>query len=100
MIKNVHVELLAGRRVRDTSGRPVGRIQSIRARRRGSDYFVEEYHLGPAAFLEGLGISTAKLIGLPIARDPVKIPWDQLDLSDPEHPRLRCTKEELKGMNR
>jgi len=84
----VHVELLVGRRVRDANGKVIGRIEEIRARRHGPDYLVEEYHVGPAAWLEKLGISTARMIGFR-GRDPKRIPWQQLDLSDPEKPRLR-----------
>ena len=84
----VHVELLVGKRVRDANGRVIGRIEEILARRRGADFFVEEYHLGPAAWLEKLGISTARMIGFR-PREPRRIPWQQLDLSDPENPRLR-----------
>jgi hypothetical protein len=90
----VHVELLLGRRVRDVNDRVVGRIRSIHARRRGHDYVVEEYRIGSAAFLESLGISTASMIGFQWGK-PLCIPWQKLDLSDPEHPRLRCAKEEL-----
>ena len=93
-MQNIHAELLLGRRVVDANDRVVGRIRSIHARRHGRDFLVEEYHIGPAAFLEVLGISTRRLIGLRIA-EPIRIPWQKLDLSDPQHPRLRCAKEEL-----
>ena len=94
MSGKAHVELLLGRRVLDVNNRVVGRIRSIHARRRGHDYVVEEYRIGPAAFLEGLGISTARMIGVQWGK-PLCIPWQKLDLSDPERPRLRCAKEEL-----
>jgi len=94
MSGKVHVELLLGCRVLDVNDRVVGRIRSIHARRRGHDYVVEEYRIGPTAFLEGLGISTARMIGFQWG-EPLCIPWQKLDLSDPERPRLRCAKEEL-----
>ena len=53
-----------------------------------------------AAFLERLGISAAGFIGWPLSRRPLRIPWDQLDLSDPERPRACCSLEELKKMSR
>ena len=93
-MQNIHAELLLGRRVLDVNDRVVGRIRSIHARRRGHDFFIEEYHIGPAAFLEVLGISTRRMVGLSF-REPIRIPWQKLDLSDPERPRLRCAKEEL-----
>lgn len=94
----VHVELINGRRVRDTNGKVVGRIGEIIARLRGHDYYVEEYHLGPAAWLEHLGISSARIIGWQHGGEPLKVPWQQLDLSDPKDLRLRCTLDELKKM--
>ena len=93
-MQNIHAELLLGRRVLDVNDRVVGRIRSIHAQRRGRDFFVEEYLIGPAAILEVLGISTRRLVGLRFD-EPIRIPWQMLDLSDPERPRLRCTKEEL-----
>ena len=100
MMQNIHVELLVGRRVRDTQNRVIGRIECIHARLRGQDFVVAEYHLGPAAVLERLGISAAGMIGWPLSREPLRVPWQHLDLSDAENPRLRCTLEELKAMTR
>ena len=95
MMRNVHVELLIGRRVHDANGKAVGRIEELRVKWEGKGCVVEEYHLGPAAFLERFGISTAQLVGWPLPRKPFRVPWHQLDLSDPQHPRLRCPREEL-----
>ena len=98
-MKHVHVELLFGKRVRDTNDRVVGHIESIRATWKGNACVVDEYHLGTAALMEKLGISLGNLIGVGY-RDPLRVPWDQLDLSDPERPRLKCTLDELKKMER
>jgi hypothetical protein len=95
MSETVHVELLIGRRVVDTNGKVAGRIHSIHAQCRGGECFVDEYHVGAAAFLSRLGISAASLVGWQLAR-PLRVPWHQLDLSDPERPCLRCTVEDLK----
>ena len=91
----VHVELVRGRRVRDANNKVVGRIAEIIVRRSGPDFLVEEYHLGPAAFLEVLGISAARMVGFRRG-EPKRIRWQKLDLSDPQHPKFRGTKEELK----
>ncbi len=98
-MKHVHVELLLGKRVRDANDKVVGRIQSIRATWKGNACVVDEYHLGTAALMEKLGISAKRLIGAR-NREPVRVPWDQLDLSDPERPRLKCTIDALKKMVR
>ena len=85
----VRVQELVGRRVRDGDGKVVGRIESIRATWRGKECYVEAFELGTAALLTRLGLSAASLVGWPAAREPLRIPWQQMDLSDPEKPRLR-----------
>ena len=92
----VHLELLLGREVHDSEGKRMGRILSVTAERQGDDCVVQEFLLGPAALLRRLGISTLHVIGVP-RRKPLAVPWDQLDLSDPERPCLRCRGDELKG---
>jgi hypothetical protein len=86
-MKTVHVELLLGRLVRDAEGAKVGRIFAVQAEMEGADCVVREYELGASALLGRLGI--------PWWRKPLRVPWDQLDLGDPERPRLRCRRDEL-----
>jgi hypothetical protein len=86
-MKTVHFELVLGKMVRDSEGVKVGRLFGAHAELEGEDCVVREYELGAAALLSRLGI--------PAWRKPVRVPWDQLDLSDPEHPRLRCRRDEL-----
>jgi hypothetical protein len=84
----IHFELLLGKMVRDPQGVGVGRIVSAHAELEGADHVVREFLLGPGALLEQFGI--------PVHRwKPVRVPWDLLDLADPEHPRLRCPAAEL-----
>lgn len=72
------VDLLRGRPVRDPAGRVVGRIVDLVAEvaHPGSgEYLVREFHLGRRGFL-----ARPRMI---------VIGWRDLDLSDPERPRLR-----------
>jgi hypothetical protein len=94
----VRVEDLIGRKVRLTTGEPVGRIEEIRAERRAhGEHDVVEYHLGSGALLERLAL-VRKIFGrkshLLVAR------WDQVDIHDPEAPTLTCGVEELKHVDR
>lgn len=94
MTREVHLELLLGRKVRDASGRPAGRIEEVLADREDLDCLVREFHLGPHALVERLSLPLVRLFrgrshGLR------RVPWDRLDLSDPVHPRLLGTIEEL-----
>jgi hypothetical protein len=96
----VHLELLLGKLVRDPDGVKVGRILSVRAEQEGDDCVVREYDLGAAALMARLGISTLGLIGWPFRKQPLAVPWDLLDLSDPERPQLRCPLSELNAKRR
>ena len=95
----VRLELLLGRRVVDTRGRPAGRIEAVHAERRDGEWLVQEYVLGLDGLLE-------RLAGGPLARgllgrwarqrDAYTVPWDALDLADPERPRLTRPLAELR----
>jgi hypothetical protein len=90
----IHLELLLGRKVHDSRGRPVGRIEEVAAAREDLECVVEEFHLGPHALLERLSLPLVRLFrgrGHGIRR----VACEHLDLSDPMHPRLTCTLEEL-----
>jgi hypothetical protein len=93
--REVHLELLLGRRVRDSRGRAAGRIEEVLADREDLECVVREFHLGPHALVERLSLPLVRLFrGRSHGLRPVS--WDRLDLTDPAHPRLTCTLEELK----
>jgi sporulation protein YlmC with PRC-barrel domain len=81
----VKLELLIGRKVVDANGKPAGRIEEIIAERDGDELVVTEYHLSAYGFLERLGIRTLLRLAVP---KPERVPWERMDLSDPEKPRL------------
>lgn len=93
--KSVRLQELIGKLVHDVNGERVGRIRCVHAEQDGADCVVREYEIGAAALLSRFGITALHLVGLPIDRQPLCIPWDQLDLTDPRRPRLRCAREEL-----
>jgi hypothetical protein len=98
--RSINVELLLDKEVRDPSGRRAGRIEEIRARREGGEIIIEAYHLGPDAVLERLAAPVARMsvfraLGWHKHTHGRRVPWDQMDLSDPKHPRIRCPVEEL-----
>jgi len=101
MNNEVKVELLLGRKVRDADGVRVGRIEEILADREGDELLVTEYHVGGAAVFERLSIFHVGagllryLGGRAQSAKPHRIPWDKMDLSDPEKPRLTCRIAEL-----
>ncbi len=87
---------LVGRKVRDSRGAFVGRIHElcveIELHKHGNDYLVREFHLrsmGALEFLGGSHFVRELLRTLHLAKtDAFVVPWDHLDLSDPEHPVL------------
>lgn len=100
MSRKVPLQLLLGKQVRDPDEVRVGRIFSVQAELEGDECIVREYHLGSGALLEQLGISILRIAGWQGTKEPLRVPWDQLDLSDPERPRLRCRVAELRSRAR
>jgi hypothetical protein len=99
-MRNINIELLLDKEVKDPAGRRAGRIEEIRARKDGDDIVVEAYHLGPQALLERLAapvvhLQIFRLLGLHKHTHGRRAQWDQMDLSDPEKPVLRCPVDEL-----
>jgi hypothetical protein len=96
----VRLEALVGRRVVDATGRPAGHLEEIVARREPGALTVVEYHLGAYALLErlsGAALGRALLRHLPFVRPRLyRVPWRDMDLTDPERPRLTCAREALR----
>jgi hypothetical protein len=89
-----HLERLLGRRVCDRAGRPVGRIEEMRAEKENDYYVIAEIDLGPVALLERLSV---RHLGFAWGGHPLgyRARWDQIDFEDEEHPRLVCDVSEL-----
>ena len=93
--KQVPFEMLLGTLVRDCEGVRVGRIYDVAVEQRADGPVVTEWHLGYAALGQRLGVRALHLLGIRKRFAPLCVPWRQMDLSDPERPRLRCRKDEL-----
>jgi hypothetical protein len=93
--REVNLEQLLGREVHALNGRRAGRIEELRAEKRGTGYVVTDFVLGPGGLLERMAISFQRTyLGRPHHGQVAR--WDQVDLSDPEHPRLTCNLDELR----
>lgn len=106
MASEIHLELLLSTQVLDLAGKPIGRIQEIRAEKQGDRWTVLEYLVGAKAVIERLSAWTigVRIIQLFGARSSTInngyiIPWDKLDLTDPEKPRLLCNVDELQPLS-
>ena len=100
----IHAELLVGRRVRAMNGFVIGRLEEIRAKQEARACYVEEFLTGSYGILERLaagsiGRAMLKAFGARIKHSSYRIPWDKLDLSDPNQPRLLCEVSELRTID-
>jgi hypothetical protein len=90
----LRLDRLMGRQVLARNNQPVGRLEEFRAEKRGTGCVIVEYVIGAAGFLERLGLGVKLLFGRRAGGYVAR--WNQVDLSDPDHPRLTCPVEELR----
>jgi len=90
-MSEIQVDMLLGRMVRTREGARVGRIHEMQL---SETLEVVEFLVGRQALLRrlsALGLIQRRLKGF-------RIRWDQIDISDPVHPRLTCAVNELKPL--
>ncbi|HEV7427791.1 MAG TPA: PRC-barrel domain-containing protein [Thermoanaerobaculia bacterium] len=99
----VKLELLLGTSVVDSNGEHVGHIEEVLADRDGDELLVTHYLVGRYGLFERfsihhIGLGVLRYLGSRAQSEhPHRIPWHKMDLSDPEHPRLTCSIDELKN---
>jgi hypothetical protein len=91
--REVRIEQLLGRQVIGANGRPVGRIEEFRAQRHGQGAAVNEILLGLMGMLARLDVGRKLLFGG--KRPGYIVRMDQIDISDPEKPKLTVAVEAL-----
>jgi len=97
----IHVELLLGEKVFALNGLVIGRLEEIRTEVNKGHFFVSEFLVGKYAMLERLAawrIGRAVLRVFGKRKEGYRIRWDQIDLTDPAHPRVLCDVDELLPM--
>jgi hypothetical protein len=99
--RRVYLDTLLGQKVYDPAGQCAGRIEEVVARTENGQCIVEEFHLGRVGLLQRLSVAhfAERLIAFLGARSRAashSAAWDQIDLTNPEHPRLRCLISDLK----
>lgn len=102
--RELHLETLLGKQVMDVTGQPIGRIEEVRAQQQDQEWVIQEYWVGSAAVLERLsawtlGLGLLRLLRARKLPNGYRIPWDQLDLSNPDRPRLKCTLQALTAVD-
>jgi len=104
MAGSFQLEMILNRRVRALNGRVIGRLEEVAAESTDGECFITEYHIGTFALFERLaawplGRSILRSFGFRKKGGGYRVPWNQLDLSDPQRPALRCSVEELEPID-
>jgi sporulation protein YlmC with PRC-barrel domain len=87
--RQIQLEKLVGKKVVDSAGRKVGRLEEVIADRKGR---IQEYVLGRQGLLERLGIAGLSLIFLGRKKKGKHVPWAKMDLAEL---KLNCRVDEL-----
>ena len=98
--REVKAEHLLGRVVLDADGQRAGHVEEMVLADHDGECVLLEYHLGRYALLERLGAgrlgaSILRLVGGGRVYQGFAVPWHQMDLRDPAHPRLTVRRDEL-----
>jgi hypothetical protein len=102
--REVRLHHLVGRTVHDADGCRIGRIQELLAEielhEHGNEYVVREFHIGAFGMFEALTGSRFAQHAMQalewLTRYRVyAVPWELMDLSDPERPRVTRSLREL-----
>jgi hypothetical protein len=92
----IFLDQLLGRTVVAGNNRSIGRLEEFRSEQRGDYFHIVEFVIGAAGLMERLNVGLRALFGMSgrgkVAR------WDQIDISDPLHPRLTCSVDELEKL--
>ncbi|HVX39802.1 MAG TPA: hypothetical protein VHB25_09535 [Gemmatimonadaceae bacterium] len=97
--REAHVERMLSRRVRDAEGHVLGRLEEMRVEIVDGEYVVVEFHLGSGALLERIAGFIRQLPffeALPRVGREYRIPWQLLDLTDPDDLRVRVRRDDLR----
>jgi sporulation protein YlmC with PRC-barrel domain len=98
--RRIHVEQLLGRTVRDIDGRRAGRIEEVEAENSRHGCLVTGFVLGAEGLLQRLSFRGVAALFIPslsakAQKQAKAVSWEQMDLTNPKRPRLRCRKEDL-----
>jgi len=91
--EELFLDQLLGRRVVAGNNRRIGRLEEFHVEQRGDHLCIVECLIGSAGLMERLNLGLKALFGVRTGGKVAR--WDQIDISDPEHPRLTCSVDEL-----
>jgi sporulation protein YlmC with PRC-barrel domain len=96
----LNIGLLLGTKVTDVNGKKIGRIEEVRVTREERALLVDAYLIGASGLIERLSAWT---LLRPIKQrlhdrhihSVYEIPWQDMDLSDPNKPKARVARRDL-----
>ncbi len=100
-VRELHLYELLGRKVHDANGAYAGCLEDIEVERGDESCLVTNYlvhHRGLVSRLTAWAISNSVRRSIPVSEKslPYRVSWDQMDLTDPEHPRITVAQSELR----
>jgi len=100
MMRRIQLFEILGRRVIDSEGETIGHLEEIEAEQGSESCLIQAYLVEHRKMLDRLSTwaltsSMQKALSRRSASKPFRIPWHQMDLSDPRHPRTLIPKSEL-----
>jgi hypothetical protein len=87
--RQIRLDELKGRVVRDAAGRSLGRLFEVRGEERDGELLIVEYSIAPVGWFARAGFLLRVFAGRDITSRTRTVPWDQLDVADPAHPVWR-----------
>ena len=93
MSTRLRFENMLGKRVRNSHGRVIGRIEEARIEPDGEDYVITHFLIGRIERLARLRaflgeLPTLRSVGIGKERDLRPFPWHWFDWTDPDRPSL------------
>ena len=100
-MKELDLYDILGRKVHDANGEYAGRLEEIEVERGEESCAVMNYlveHRGLIDRITAWAITDSLQKAIPVREKscPYRVPWDKMDLSDPDHPRIKVPQSELK----
>lgn len=94
--RELRLDRLLGRQVHARTAQRIGRLEEVRAEKHGQTLVITDFVIGASGLLERLGVGVRLLLGHKTSGSLAR--WDQLDIREPERPRLTCSQEELRSL--
>ena len=91
---------MLGKKVIDADGKYAGRLEEIEAERGDDVCLVKNYlveHRGILDRIQTWALAAPMQKAIPVREKsrPYRVPWDKMDLTDPEHPRIIVPQSDL-----